>query len=95
MSKFIIDFNKRNSKLWLDDEKYNEMLINNCIKSYDAILHNDGIVLLKDVLKSLGFDIKKFNVHVLTKYWTDDVDITYVIKGNGVYTLIFEADDVR
>ena len=96
MAKFVIDFNKRNSKLWLDDERYNELVIRNCIGMYDETLKIDGIVLLKDVLKSLGFDIKKIDVNTLIRYWTDvehGVDITYIKKGNCVYTLVFDTDN--
>ena len=103
MSKYVFSFNKETSTLWFDDPNYNELFIRCQIEYFRDAIKRDRVVLMKDVLKHLGFDIKTFDIKTLCKYWNDgDVDITFMREEDSMdaynpkpnaYLIILKTDN--
>ena len=77
MSKYILSFNSKTSKQWNIDPRYNELFLKSTIHYYEEQIKVDRIVFMKEALKSMGFDIKNFDIDTLSKYWLEDIDITF------------------
>lgn len=66
MIKLIFD---KNNKYWVDNLEYNNLYLISTKTYYKDALKVDGIILLKELIKSLGFKPEDFCVNDLIKYW--------------------------
>lgn len=79
MAKYVFCFNERTSSAWSPDQEYVKLYLKYQVEYLKIMKDHDGVLFVKDVLHTLGFDLRNFDIRTLAKHWKKkDVDIQIV-----------------